>query len=166
MPEPRRRRRGISPVIGTVLLLAIAVVVAAIVGYALLGVTGTHDPAPSVTVELVATEDPTGYVLRDRGRDTTLGNQTQLQGVLGTDTLHGRNFPADDQTELTPLRDGQTRVPRGRSYTLQTDSAEPVPELERISAGGVNHRCDWAETEVNDQGRPEDEHEQRQHSLL
>jgi flagellin-like protein len=144
--------RGISPVVGTVLLVAIAVVIVSMAGFILLDLTETHDPAPSVTVRLEAGEDPATYFLRYESGNTALGNRTELQGVLEEDTLHGRNFTAGDEAEVLPLAEEVRLVwhTDERSYTLQTYTADPV--LENVSAGDIDHDCAWAEEKINNQG--------------
>jgi flagellin-like protein len=152
MTEDNTGLRGISPVIGTVLLVAITVVIVSIAGYVIFGATETHDPAPSVTVELEAGEDPGRYILRYESGNEPLGNRTELQGVVESDLLHGTNFTAGEERAVMPLASEVRLVwhAEERSYTLQTFTADPV--LENLSASDIDHDCDWAEAEINDQG--------------
>lgn len=144
--------RGISPIVGSVLLVATAVVIVSVAGYVLLGATETHDPAPAVTVELETTDDPGVYMLRYESGNAALGNQTEIRGVIETDALHGRNFTASDEVAVTPLETEVRLVWHAdhRSYSLDTYPVDPV--LEDISRSDIDHSCDWAEQEINDQG--------------
>jgi flagellin-like protein len=150
MPGDQTGHRGISPVIGTVLLVAIAVVIVSIAGYVLFGATETHDPAPSVTVELEP-ESPAVYTLRYESGNEPLGNQTELTGVIESDRLHGTNFTAGEEVEIFPLESEVSIVWHAdqRSYTLRTFAVEPV--LGDVSTSDIDHDCGWAEAEVNDQ---------------
>lgn len=144
--------RGLSPVVGTVLLVAIAVVLASLAGYIIFGATETHDPAPSVTVELVESEDSTDYRLRYESGNAPLGDQTEIQGVVKPDRLDGTNLTAGDTVEVTPL-DEEIRLvwhADQRTYTLRTFTAEPA--VTDLSVSDIDHECGWATEKINDQG--------------
>lgn len=146
-------RRAISPVIGTVLLVAIVAIMAALAAYVIFGAAETHDPAPAVSVELVETENPAVYRLRYRSGEATLENRTELQGVIESDALHGTELGAGDEIEVMPVSNEVRLVWEGddRTYTLQTFEAEPAPGLEDISSSDIDYDCDWAEEHINDQ---------------
>ena len=59
-PRSRGSRRGVSPVVGTALLLAIVVALVAVFGGVLLGIEMPNDPAPQYTHQTTYVADGTG----------------------------------------------------------------------------------------------------------
>lgn len=148
----QNRARGVSPVVGGVLLLGITVLIVAIAGYGILGAGDTDDPAPAVALTLEQTENPAVYRLSYESGTTALGERTELQGVADETVLHDRGFVAGAEAEVVPLRSNLRLVWYGeeQSYTLRTFSVDPV--LGNTSVSGIDHGCAWAEARINDQG--------------
>ena len=145
--------RAISPVVGGVLLLAITITLVSFAGYVILGVGDTRASAPTVTVSLKETENPAVYHLSYESGSSSLGSQTELQGVANRTVLQGTELVAGTDIEVTPVSDEVRLVwddGDGRSYTLQTFSVDPG--IGGISASDIDYECDWAEAEINDQG--------------
>jgi flagellin-like protein len=145
--------RAISPVVGGVLLLAITIALVSFAGYVILGAGDTGATAPTVTVSLEETENPAVYRLSYESGSSSLGSQTELQGVADRTVLQGTEVVAGTDIEVTPVSDEVRLVwddGDGRSYTLQTFSVDPV--LEGISVSDIDYECDWAESEINNQG--------------
>jgi len=145
--------RAISPVVGGVLLLAISITLVSFAGYVLLETGDTHTAAPTVTVSLEETENPAVYRLSHESGTHSLGNQTTVQGVANPAVLRGADFVAGTDIEVTPVSD-EVRVvwdsDNSRSYTLQTFNVDPA--IGDLSVSDIYHDCDWAESEINDQG--------------
>jgi len=136
--------RGISPVVGTVLMVAIVVVLATVGAAMFLGLADETDPQPNVVLEGEPTDD-TGYKIVHGGGETLDGDRLELRGALETGGLDGKTLEVDDEITFYPTTREITVVWYGdndESYTLTTvtvDRAFPEPD----------EGCAWVESETD-----------------
>jgi len=140
-----RDSRGISPVVGTVILVGIAVTLAALSAYVLLGINDRSEPAPEVAFELQEGENLSEFVLVHKSGDRLDGGNLTLRGTANPDSQAGRTITASDELSFYPIAE-EIRVvwhdEYDTSYTLTTVTVEqalPAPD----------EGCDWVENETN-----------------
>jgi flagellin-like protein len=97
--------RAVSPVVGTVLLLAIVLLLAAVSASFVLGLTGEQDPAPQAKLALERTETPGEYLLVHESGDTINGDRLTLRGVANPDALAGEELAAGKAVTIEPQAD-------------------------------------------------------------
>jgi flagellin-like protein len=139
--------RGLSPVIGTVLLVAIVVVLAAVGAGLFLDLTEEREPAPTVSMELANTAVPLEHELRIGSGDRLRGAKVELQGVANESTLSGRELTAGDAATVYPVAEEIDVVwygDEGTSYVLQT--LEPDPS---VSVPDPEEGCPWVQQKKN-----------------
>jgi len=127
--------RGISPVVGTVLLIAIVVLLIGVSAVVFFGVTEERQPAPEAKLTLEPVEGNDSYVLVMQAGETIDGDQVRLRGVADSDALASRDLTAGDTVYLTPTAETirvvwETDQGKRSTYTLQTFDIDPS------SAGG------------------------------
>ncbi len=144
----RWSRRGVSPVVGVTVIIAIVVLVTSAAGYAIFGLAEETEPAPDVAMELEPTGDGVAYTLRHVSGEDLTGNQTRLTGVADEDALHGERLRAGETIEVVPVGTEVTLLWHGdgESYTLHTFDVGP-DEL-AFDAGAIDNRCDFVEQEM------------------
>lgn len=113
--------RAVSPVIGVILMVAITVILAAVIGTFVLGIAPSEDAAPSAQISIEDAEDTSDTItIRNNGGDTvdlneftilvnhesdTVGGQGGLDTTLAPGereeiTLQGGALSADDEVTL------------------------------------------------------------------
>ncbi|WP_276270805.1 FG-GAP repeat domain-containing protein [Haloarcula litorea] len=97
--------RALSPVVGTVLLLAIVLLLVAVSSSLIFGLTEQQDPAPQAKLDLVATDTPGEYRLVHEAGDTIDGEQLTLRGVADPDALAGRELAAGESVVVDAERE-------------------------------------------------------------
>lgn len=132
--------RGISPVVGGALLIAIVVLLATVTGAIMLGLTDDDPPAPSTRLELQATTS-CGFQLVHRGGDALDGDRVTVQGLEDPSALSGRELTAEDAVSVTPS-DERVRVvwnaPDGdRDYVLREFSVDTGVSAGWACSGGT-----------------------------
>jgi len=95
--------RGVSPVVGTMLLAGIVLLLSVVVSVMAFGLSVPTGPAPTATFEM--TEGECHYELRHISGDAVDGNRTGLVGVEDPDALAGRTLTAGDSHGLNPTGD-------------------------------------------------------------
>ena len=103
--------RAVSPVIGVILMVAITVILAAVIGTFVLGIAPGEDPAPSAQLTFDA-GDGTDIEVTHSGGDTM--EIEDLTILINGSVIDGVSF--DDP--------GETFAP-GETKTIQDDSASP-----------------------------------------
>ncbi|NHN61920.1 flagellin-like protein [Haloarcula quadrata] len=147
VPGPRTGR-GVSPVIGTVLLVAILVVLSAVSAAFVLGLTGEQDPVPQAKLALEQTEAAGEYHLVHESGDTIDGDRLTLRGVANPDILAGTELAAGKAVTIEPQADTVRVVWTERegapsSYVLTTFNPDfvagalPTGTVFTGSSGGV-----------------------------
>lgn len=130
-----RSRRGISPVIGTVLLVAIVVLLATTSAYIVFGLTEEREPAPEVTFEFEPADPPAGYELTLTNGEKLDGEKVRLRGAANEDALAHRDLLAGDSVTVFPTDERVELVwfgENGSSYVLREFGVDPgVPEADK-----------------------------------
>ena len=139
-------RRALTPAVGIVLLVAIVLLIATIASYMIFGLSDTNDPAPEVAVDLIQRGDGFTYQLEYHSGSATLGNKTELLGVVDEEVLHSEDLRAGQEIEVIPIAEEVKLIwyEEDTSYTLHTFTVEAVPFE-------ADHLCEWAQEEINDQ---------------
>lgn len=137
----RERDRGLSPVIGTVLLVAVAVLLASVAAYVAFGATERNEPAPEVTLELEPSERPAAYELELTNGERLDGEQVRLRGAADQRAMGPRDLLAGDSVTVFPT-DRRLQVvwfgEHEASYVLRTFEVDPqLPE--------ADEGCPWVE---------------------
>lgn len=101
--------RGVSPVVGTVLMVAIIVVLATVGGAMFLSFDAETDPQPNVVLESNATEAP-AHALVHQGGETIEGERLELKGAVVADDLGGKSLQVDDEITFYPTSEEVTVV--------------------------------------------------------
>jgi len=125
-----RPDRALSPVIGTVLLVAIVALLAGFTAAVLTGATERKPPAPTVEADLDPTEAPGEFELRHVAGETLDGDRLVVRGIENPDVLAGERLVAGETVTVTPVEETVTLVwfedvADPVSYTLQTFDINP-----------------------------------------
>ena len=94
----RSSDRGLSPVVGVAVLVAIVVVLGAVMSALAFGLVGR--PAVAPEVRLALHERPCTHVLVHTAGDRMNGDRTEIRGATDRRALAGRPFRAGDQAVL------------------------------------------------------------------
>ncbi|PSP70161.1 hypothetical protein BRC79_02810 [Halobacteriales archaeon QH_8_67_27] len=140
-----RSGRGLSPVIGTVLLVAIVVLLATTGAYIVFGLTEEREPAPNVALELDETDDPVAHELTVDSGETLEGEKLELRGTAVTQPVEDR-LKAGETVRVYPVETDVRVVwfgEHGSSYVLEEFDPEP-------SLPPVDERCNWVESQGSD----------------
>lgn len=141
----RSADRGLAPVVGGALLIAVAVLLAAVTAGMLLNVGDSSDPSPDVVFDLQPTDDRARYVLVHDGGSRLDGDEIRLRGATDPTVMAGTTVSAGDRVSFHPTTEEVTVVwhddDHGTSFVIWTAAAETtVPEPDVT--------CDWVETET------------------
>lgn len=143
-------QRGVSPVIGAVLLIAIVTLLVGVSTVMFLNLTDENEPQPNVVLEMEASEDGPIYRLVHEGGDTLDGDKTRVLGAADDQTLDGEELTADTSSRVVPVED-EIRIvyegEHGTTYTLAT--FEPEKTVPNPDEG-----CDWVKAETNGGAEP------------
>lgn len=137
--------RGISPVVGVVLMVAIVVAIGAVSAGMLFGLSEEREPSPDVTLSLEATDRPAQHAIVHDTGDGLVGERVELRGTTDPDALDGTELTAGARQPIYPVEDTVEVVwhgDDGTSYVLwefEVDPDETVPE--------PDERCPWVDTE-------------------
>ena len=135
-----RDERGLSPVIGAVLLVAIAIALVSLTAVLIFGTTDETPPAPTAKFEM--TQADGGYVLEVTAGDTIDGTRVTIQGLADPDILAGREFGPGDSVQITPTERSieiiwAEQAEDGVSYELQTFVLDPLSPIAPFPTGTV-----------------------------
>jgi flagellin-like protein len=139
--------RGISPVIGVVLLVGIVVALVAVSAVLFLGLTEERDPAPEVSLSLEADDRPAQHTLKHDTGDTLDGDKVELRGAADPEALDGQELTAGGTESVYPVEQSIEVVwfgENGASYVLWEFEVKPdetVPEPEE--------GCEWVDEETD-----------------
>lgn len=138
-------QRGVSPVVGTVLLLGIVVLLISVSAYLFFGISEEKEPSPDVVLELESEGEGFAYVLVHNGGDRLNGDKVTLRGAADPEGLVDNALTADNEAQVYPVEESINVVytgEHGTTYILATfevDRSIPEPD-----AG-----CDWVDNETN-----------------
>jgi flagellin-like protein len=136
--------RAISPVIGTILMVAIIVILAAIAATFVLDFSDETDPQPNVVLEGEGTDDVEYKFVHDGG-ETIDGDNLEIRGAANPEVAAGKTLTTGDEVSFLPTQEEITIVWYGEndeSYTLKTLTADqtlPAPD----------EGCAWVDSETN-----------------
>lgn len=140
-----RGDRGVSPVVGSVLLVAIAILLASALVYGFLSLGEEREPQPDVALDLEAADDGVVHRLVHEQGDRLDGEQVTLRGAADPDALGESALTAGGRVELYAV-DSEIEVvytgDHGTTYLLGTFEAErrvPAPD----------EGCDWVDSETS-----------------
>lgn len=122
-------RRAVSPVIGVVLMVAITVLLAAVIGTFLLGI-GTGGSTPQATFAYEATENPTfpdELRIVHRSGDAIPNDELYVTANVPVQEASGSPGPAD-RLSWAQLGDGGDNVESGDEVVVEPPNTDP--ELE------------------------------------
>lgn len=136
----RGDNRGVSPVIGVVLLVAVGIALVSLTAVMIFDTTDETPPAPTSKFEVEQTTD--GYVLKVIAGDTIDGDRVTIQGLSDPDVLAGREFGSGDTVQITPTEQTieiiwEEQTENGVSYELQTFALEPLSPITPFPTGTV-----------------------------
>jgi flagellin-like protein len=114
--------RGVSPVIGVILMVAITVILAAVIASFVLGLGGNNDPAPSPTIDSSVDAGENNITLDVTGGDDFDATVATIQGEIDGNSFE-ENLDASGADEITA---GDTIVLNSSSSST---GAGPVIEL-------------------------------------
>lgn len=145
MVRAPRDDRAVSKVVGVVLLVAIAVVLAAVATAMAFGLTQEREPAPEVVLDLAYDGDGAVHQFAHDQGERLDGEKLTLRGTADPDGLAGSELAAGQRTPVYPTDDAVTVVwtgEHGTTYTLDTFETEAtVPE--------PDEGCPWVDVETN-----------------
>ena len=124
--------RGISPVVGTMLLVGIVILLSIGVAALAFGLSEPVETAPTATLEMTAGDCQ--YELRHTAGDPVDGDRTELVGVEDPDALAGRTLTAGDSVQLEPTADQVELV--YESSDLNGDSVVERFDIDTDAIGG------------------------------
>ncbi|GGK53916.1 type IV pilin [Haloarcula sebkhae] len=132
--------RAVSPVVGTVLLVGIVLLLAAVSAGFVFGLTEPQDPAPQATLALEQTDTPGEYRLVHESGDTIDGDRVTLRGVADPDALAGIAFTAGKSVVVQAQSDSVRVIwaehdGAPSSYVLSTFS--PTTTADTLPVGTV-----------------------------
>ena len=94
--DPRGDDRAVSPVIGVILMVAITVILAAVIGSFVLGIGSNQEAAPQATIQVDADSDDNSITLSHRGGDEfASGNTAELKIVTENSEIEATWDAAD-----------------------------------------------------------------------
>lgn len=145
MPGRLSDSRGISPVVGVALLVAIVTILAGTSAYYIFALSDQREPQPDVKLDMEVADDGIVHRLVHEQGNRLDGDKVRLRGVAESDALAGTELAAGQKEELLPM-DEKIRVvyegEHGTTYTLATFEAErTVPEPDQ--------GCSWVDSETN-----------------
>lgn len=147
MSDRRPRSRGISPVVGVALLVAIVLLLSALTAGYLVGLSEEPEPAPEVVLALEGAEEPGEGTLLHREGERLDGDQVRLRGVADPRTLAGEELtagiredvvPTADTIEVIWLGEGDTSY-RLAEFDVDPSAVVPAPDV----------ACSWVDSETN-----------------
>jgi flagellin-like protein len=132
---PGSAERGVSPVIGVILMVAIVVTMAAVAGVAIFGAQEDGvEPAPNVLMNVDSEEGEFSHTFYHEGGEMLVGDKVTMKGVANPDVMNGKTLTQGDTVEFFPIQDEVKLVFTGendRGHVLRTfevDRTVPTPD--------------------------------------
>ena len=98
--DPRGDDRAVSPVIGVILMVAITVILAAVIGSFVLGIGGQQEAAPQASITITENSSDDSVDISHRGGDaftiTNTGNLTVQNSDGDVDSIYQNNISDGD----------------------------------------------------------------------
>lgn len=137
--------RAISPVLGSLLLVGLVTIFAAMSAYIFFGLSQEREPQPEVALELQTEEDGMVHVLHHEHGERLDGDKVEILGAGNPDVFSGTQFTATEEQPLVAVEDEIKIIyhgEHGTSYTMATFEAERT--VSKTVQG-----CDWVRSETN-----------------
>jgi len=138
-------QRGVSPVIGTVILVAVVGLLVSVSAVIFLNLTDEREPQPDVVLEMEGTEDDPIHRLVHEDGDTLDGDKVRVLGAADEHTLDGEELTAGKTSHVVAIEDEIQVIyqgDHGTTYRLATFTPE-------TTVSDPDEGCDWVETETN-----------------
>ena len=117
-----RDQRGVSPVIGVILMVAITVVMGAVVAGFVYGYLGTSTKAPNVAISVL--DDPTdnsSMLVKHNGGESILADEWKCS--ITEDKESATDFTEQDET-------GENAISTGTVLTVTEETGSGTPDLD------------------------------------
>lgn len=98
---------AVSPVIGVILMVAITVILAAVIGAFVLGIGGEQETAPQATIDLSTDTEDNNITATHRGGDTFNEQNTQELYIRGPGIDVSELTLSDNSSDELPWSSGQ-----------------------------------------------------------
>ena len=142
-------RRGVTPVVGVILMVAVTVVMGAVIAGFVYGYVGTTQKGP--LVGLTVTDDPattgTSFLIKHTGGEEVVEGDWKLSVIQGKDSATLFAFASEAYTSDRPLTDvlviatgttNNANLNAGRTLRVQRDTTLPIPGGAVITAVGTH----------------------------
>ncbi|MFT4922132.1 MAG: hypothetical protein ACI8XM_001345 [Haloarculaceae archaeon] len=131
--QRRCQERGLSPVVGGALIIAIVILLSGLTMVMAVGLFQETAPAPSARLEL---QDEPGceYTLVHKAGDRIDGNRIEIRGVENPNAVDGKNFTAGERQALDPDDDEITVV----WYEQPAEQSQPDDQSYVLAEFDVN----------------------------
>jgi FlaG/FlaF family flagellin (archaellin) len=146
MTRGRWNERGLAPVTGAALMVAILVLLGVVSSGLIFGLAEEEPSPPSASLEMVPVDGTGQYDIRHQSGEPVDGDEVTIKGVSDPDALDGRTLTAGDSVRVLPTDTEVALVwdsGEDDSYVLaEFDSV--LPTIDSLLGGSINAR-------VNDQ---------------
>lgn len=126
------RTRGVSPVIGGILLIAVAVLLGVVAGTMVFNLTDDPEPAPEVRFEVES--GACGHDIRHVAGEPIAGDRLRIDGVADNEAAADRRLTAGDVTRVDAVDDELAIVwsppDEGESYVIERFDVDPDTGLD------------------------------------
>ena len=123
--------RAVSPVIGVILMVAITVILAAVIGAFVLGIGGETDAAPQASLSLAEESDEDKFSIEHRGGDRIDFNDITI--IVSADSNTERlSFTEDESPEEGEYSADEDEISTGDTAIVTIDSIADGDQNARI----------------------------------
>lgn len=122
MTQNKKSKKGISPVIASIILIAVTIAIAIAVAGWIFGLFGTYTAGPALQVRnasFVASSGVLNVAVYNQGASAIAPNSVSAGGVtMGTPTSSPSPITGNTAGTITSTRSGGSTVTAGTSYTF------------------------------------------------
>lgn len=141
------RNRGISPVVGVVLTVAVVLVLASLSAGMVFSLVQEREPAPEVTMSLETGESGIEHVIIHENGDVLDGDNVEVRGVANPEGVGGQDLAAGERHPVVATDSDISVVWFGEHGTSYTLAEFDVPEEETLPE--PDKGCPWVDSESN-----------------
>lgn len=132
--DPRGDDRAVSPVIGVILMVAITVILAAVIGSFVLGIGSQQEAAPQATIQVNVDSGDGSVELSHRGGDEfSSGNTEEIRVVTESEEVTWD--PDSDSAVTTTFSTGDTLSTDGDNQFVDSAGDETTMDSNNLDAG-------------------------------
>jgi len=154
MTRGRWNERGLAPVTGAALMVAILVLLGVVSSGLIFGLAEEEPSPPSASLEMVPVDGSNQYDIRHQSGNPIDGDEVTIQGVSDPDALDGRTLTAGDSVRVLPTDSEVALVwdsGEDDSYVLaEFDSV--LSTSDSLLGGSINARVDGQLQVINGDG--------------